>query len=134
MKLRVRKLDKEDVYRGLIRVPQQHRKDPSGREIPEGSVIEVKTGSKSLLGVVRGDPGATDPSIRMDELFRNRLEVEPDGEYDFELKRKGVFAEFRFHWSSPEPANRFAMRMAILSVAAGILGLILGLCSLALRH
>lgn len=136
MRLLVQRLDKEEVYRGWVRIAEQHRKDLRGREIPEASVVELEHEGRTLLAVVRGLVGVDDPVIKLDEISRKQLAIEGEigREADFVLKRAGALKAFWFHWNHPEPTNRFAMRMAILSVAVGLLALIASALQQCLQH
>lgn len=41
MRLEIHQLPTVDTYRDMARIPEDHRLDPKGRKIPEGSVCKV---------------------------------------------------------------------------------------------
>ncbi|MHB8347389.1 MAG: hypothetical protein ACYDHM_09425 [Acidiferrobacterales bacterium] len=76
MKLTVQCAAKEDVYKDILRVPEQHRLDARGHVIPEGSVCKIMISDRMAYGIVRGASRSLQPEIHMDERLRNLLHVE----------------------------------------------------------
>ncbi len=132
-RLRVVQAEHEDVYRDIVRVAEEHRRDASGRTIPEGSVCRIVAGPRSAYGLVRGVSGMSrDPSealVHIDERLRNTLGLKVGDVVDLGF-RVDRFGELRWAWSSSDPAYRASARLAVLSVALGILGLVSGLAGL----
>lgn len=75
-----------DVYKDIARVPESHRNDPSGRLIPEGEVCRLFVSRRSTYALLRGKVDSSEAAIWLDERTRNRLDVTPGQEVDFELR------------------------------------------------
>lgn len=55
MKLKVLMMQNPDeVFRDMVRLPEQWRIDTKGRPIPEGFICKLQSGTKSVLVAVRG--------------------------------------------------------------------------------
>jgi len=133
--LTVKQASPKDVYRDIVRIPEQYRVGPRGETIPEGCVCRIvllKTG-KSGYAIVRGTRGIRDgekPIIMVDERLRNILGVNTGDQVELMLRKVGLFGEFRWAWNASDPAYRAAARMALLSVVLGVAGLLLGILSI----
>jgi hypothetical protein len=129
MKLTVHQLPQADVYKDVVRIPEAHRLDVDARRIAEATVCKVAvSGGCSKLLSVRGY-NSTEPIILMDERTRNDLGVSDRQEYDFQLKPTRWFGHSRWAWNASDPAYRVPIRMALLSVVLGFVGLMLGIWS-----
>lgn len=126
VKLKVQQSKEADVYRDLARIPEQFRKDHRGHKITEGSICQVQVGEHRALVILRGSD-SQEPIVRLDERIRNRLGVENDQAYEFRLSKGGPCTPFRWAWRASDPAYQVAARLAALSVALGIIGVLLGL-------
>ena len=132
MKLRVKKAQAEDIYRDIIRVPEQYRKDTNSNLIKEGSVCKVIVRSWVVYAILRGISESNYPEVQIDERLRNKLEVNVDDEIDFVFKISGLWGQFMWAWNASDPAYRISARMCLLSIILGILALILGILALGL--
>jgi len=131
--LRVVPAAKEDVYRDIVRCAEEFRRDDKGRLIPEGTVCRIEVGKRAAFGLIRGVRGIENdpkqPSIYLDERLRASLGVEPGTEVGVSF-RTARFGEFWWAWNSSDPAYRAMARLAVLSVALGLLGLFAGIAGL----
>ncbi|MFH1702832.1 MAG: hypothetical protein ABIB41_05295 [Nitrospirota bacterium] len=130
MKLKVMQAAREDVYRDIVRVPEQYRLDADGKVVPEGFVCKICTPNKSAYTILRGCGNSSELLIYMDERLRNCLSLKKGDEVEVRFETAGFWGQFRWAWNASDPAYRVAARMGLLSVALGLLGLVLGLLSL----
>lgn len=128
MRLTVRQLEKPDVYKDLVRVPERHRKDGTGRPIRESSICKVTVEGRSTLVSARGLAGETAEIIRMDDKTRLDLGVTDGSEHDFTLERVWWPNQFRWAWNSSDPAPAIAARIGLVSLSLGVLSLVLSMC------
>ncbi|MBI5886728.1 MAG: hypothetical protein HZB85_09155 [Deltaproteobacteria bacterium] len=128
MKLIVHQVDKEDVYRDIVRIPEVYRLDASGSKISEGTVCKITANGQSSFAILRGLKNETRKVIRVDGKLRDKLKIkDKDGEeVRFDFKKVGLCGEFMWAWDASDPAYRVAARLALLSVILGLLGLMLG--------
>lgn len=129
-KLKIIQAAKEDVYRDIIRIPEEHRLDINGKVVPEGSVCKICAADKSIYVIVRGCSDVTEPVVYIDERIRNSLSLQKGDEVEMSLCPAGFWGQFWWAWTASDPAYRIAARMGLLSVVLGFLGLVLGLLSL----
>ena len=132
MKLQVQMAAREDVYRDLARIPEAHRRGRDGKTIIEGSVCKISAGSASTYALLRGCQVTDQPVILLDERTRNELGLSCGQSVDFVIKPAGLSGQFRWAWSASDPAYRIGARMAVISVALGFTGLVLGVVSILL--
>lgn len=126
MKLTVRAAEREDIYRDIARIPEQHRRTRRGELLKEGAVCRLSLGTRHAYVLLRGLPDE-DAVIRLDERTRNRLAIRPGQDAEFDLRSARVFDDFVWAWQASDPAYRINARLASLSVALGLLGLGLGI-------
>ena len=96
MLLEVHRLATEDIYRDLVRIPEQHRRDARGRRIRESTICRIGVEDRSTLVSVRGTIGETEAIIRMDEKTRLDLGITDGNGYDFELEPVGWVRQFQW--------------------------------------
>jgi hypothetical protein len=125
-KLTVKKISKEDVFGDTARVSEEYRKTPSGKDIKSGTVCKIKVNGRSAYAVIRGTPDEITQNIYMDDYLRKDLGVEPGEAHDFKFHPTSVFGSIAWTWKATDPVYRVASRLSVLSLALGILGLILG--------
>jgi hypothetical protein len=129
-RLTVATLYQRDVYRDVARIPERHRTDKSGRRIEEAKLCEVTVGSRTALLFLRGEDATDSPIIRLDGKTRDRLNLPVGQTADFELKVLDFCGEVRWAWDATEPAYRITARLALASVALGLLGFALAVISM----
>lgn len=127
MKFKVLECSSEDIYRDIVRIPQQHRLDAQGSVVPEGSVCKLTIADRTVYAIMRGDIGSSFRSIRIDERLRNILDINEGDEVELKIRTVCLWGQFWWAWSASDPAYRVAARMAMLSVMLGLLGLTLGI-------
>jgi hypothetical protein len=131
VKLRVVRADQQDVYRDIVRIPEQFRQASDGKTLPEGEVCKITAhgNGKTAFVILRGKQDSNEQVIWLDERTRNRLGVSPGDEISLEMKTVGLCGQWRWAWSSSDPAYRASARLALLSVVLGAVGVLLGLVS-----
>jgi len=122
MVLQVRAALSSDVYRDIARVPELFRRDRSGRMIPEATLCEVRSTRGSTFLFVRGYQDLDEPVILMDERTRNLLKVSLGELADLEFTKCDACGELKWAWNASEPAYRIAVRLGILSILLGMIG------------
>jgi len=130
MKLLIQLAAIEDVYRDIVRIPEQFRLDTQQALVPEGSVCKIRTPKGTCYAIVRGSSGSSQRAIQMDERLRNVLRVRVGEDVDLQVDKVGIWGQFLWAWSASDPAYRVVARLGLLSVVLGFLGLVLGLLSL----
>jgi hypothetical protein len=124
MKLTVHQAVAQDIYRDYIRVPEQYRQDRRGRTIREGTIVRVAVvGARTGYGIARGSD-LDQPTVRLDEKNRNDLAVEADRDYEFYLSKANPFGKLRWALWASDAGYQWAARLAICSLALGLISLI----------
>jgi len=121
---------KDDVYKDIVRIPEDQRREQQLFAIPEGTLCTIKTSNSSTYAFVRGNSDSLEPMILMDDRTRNRLGVESGTEYVFEIEPTGMWGQVRWAWNAADPAYRLGSRFGLLSLFLGVIGLFLGVVSL----
>ena len=135
MKLRVEKADKEDVYRDIVRIPEQYRTDAKGKTIPEGSVCKITTAEgRKTYAILRGLGDETAPVAKIDERQRNVLGLRPGEEVELRLEKAGLVGQWRWAHNASDPAYRVVARLALYSLCLALLSVGLGILSLVDRR
>jgi hypothetical protein len=120
--LEVRSLSNEDVYKDLVRIPENFRKDKDGKTIEESTVCWIHGAPRVSLAVLRGyQKQPNGPEIHMDDRTRNRLGVHLGESYEFEFKVAGLWGELKWAWRASETGYRVASRLAIVGLILGLL-------------
>lgn len=131
MRLKVRLAQKEDIYRDIIRIPEQYRLDNEGKLIPEGTICLVLVNSRKVYAILRGNLNVDNAEAQIDERLRNRLNLSVDKEEEITFKKSGLWGEFMWAWQASDPAYRISARLGFLSVLLGILALLITIFSIA---
>lgn len=87
-------------------------------------VVSVRNRTKHLI--VRGAVEQLNGGIMLDEITRKALEVEQGMTFDFRIEHAGVFQQIRWACTLADAGPRIAAWLAVISIALGIAGLILG--------
>ena len=129
MLLEVRRQLSGDVYRDVVRIPENHRRDVEGRHLAEGTIVKLTRtdGGASKVVWLRGIEGTTEPWIRMDDKTRNELGVVPNQEYYFEIDTVKAYGKLRWALNSSDPALRIAAWLAVIAVVLGVFSVVLAL-------
>jgi hypothetical protein len=136
--LQVHQLAGDYVYRDVIMVNAEHRKDKLGRAIKEGQVCLVsawpseRPGEKrKCLAVLRGYQASKEPRIHIDEYTRQeRLGVREKESYEFEFRPVGLFGQLRWAWNATEMGYQVSSKLAALGFVMGVLGLLFSIAGL----
>ena len=127
---------KGDVYRDIVRIPENYRRDSQDRLVPEGTVVKliVSNGAPRTVFVwlrgTKGVKGETEPWIRMDDKTRNDLGVDQGQKYDFRIEHVNICGRLRWALDSSDPALRVAVQLGVISVVLGVLGLVVAIVSI----
>lgn len=130
--LEIHQAKNEEVYRDIVRIPEDVRLDSGGNKIDEGRICKIKTGPHTAYVIVRGvrnfdlqgSPAHVHGRcIHMDDATRRRLGVTDTHSARFELEPVGWYGELLWAWTATEIGYRISSRL-------GLLGLILGLIAL----
>lgn len=122
--------EKEDVYKDIVRIPEDQRREGHGFAIREATLCVVRTGELHTYVFVRGLTARSDAVMGMDDRTRNLLGVSTGQRYDFEIEPAGLVGRFVWAWNAAEPAYRVSSQVALVSLLLGIIGLFLGVVSL----
>jgi len=124
-RLQVHQLNKEDIYKDIIRVNEAHRINRHGATIKEGQVCLVLVNGRKCLVVLRGHQDSDTPQVRMDDYTRGRLGLRENVSYEFEFKQMGFVGQLRWAWDATEIGYQVASRIAVLGFIMGAIGLVL---------
>jgi hypothetical protein len=122
----VRQARRSDIYRDIARVPELYRIDSAGKAIPEGRICKVTVGAKSVLLSLRGQQSHSDPAVHLDDVTRLKLNVELGTQVCLQFRQVWWLGQFLWAWRATDPGYRIAARVATLSVALSVFGLIAG--------
>ena len=125
LRLKVEQIKEEEIYRDFARIPELHRGG-----IAEGSLCRIAFCQNSVSLVVRGLQNVQTATLRIDSLTRDKLKVIDGLEYDFEIEQLNWLSQLLVPWNASDPFNRQAMRLSIIALFLGVVGLILGLISI----
>src|SRR5712691_6187935 len=107
MKLLVQKSSPDDVYQGMVRIPEKYRTDRKGKLVPEGVVCELTApGLGAVLVSVRGKQSSDHAEIFIDEATRNRLNLQVGAEHDLSLRQVGFIGDIWWAVKAADPAYR----------------------------
>jgi hypothetical protein len=121
---------RDDVYKDIVRIPEDQRREDHGFAIPEGTLCSIKTGQLRTYAFVRGLSESVEAVILIDDRTRNKLGVESGAKYDFEIEPTKTWGQIRWAWHAADPAYRIGSRLCLLSLLLGFVGLALGAVSL----
>jgi hypothetical protein len=125
LRLIVYQMNKDDIFRDMVRVHQSHRKG-----ISAGQICRVTANNLTVLAVARGSPRNDVHGIWLDDAMRSRLGLKEGTTEEFKITKASWYQEFTWLWRSSEPVNRTAGRLGIISFALGLFGFVLGLIAL----
>jgi len=132
-KLTVYELPTEDCWRDMARIPKHYRKAEGGDRVARNTICEVTIAGKTKLLALRGCRDK-DPKILLDSSTRIELSVEVGQTYDVTIHRVRWFGYWKWAWGAADPAYRLTTQISLISLALGVIGLILGLLPLMLAH
>lgn len=128
-KLEVRKLPDHDCWRDLVRLPREFRTDIAGEHIHRGSICEITINGRRKLLTVRGwDEGGD--VIMLDQSTRQHFDIHAGDIHEVQLKRGGWIAHVRWAWNAADPGYRIPFQISMVSLALGLVGLLLGVISM----
>lgn len=129
MQLETKQLEKEEIYRNIVRVFDNERVDERSKKvIEEGEIarITVRETGKSIYVILRGNKNG-EKTIKIEEYLRNRLGVDLNTKYEFYFKKAGIFGSYLFAWNATEVGYRISARIALISLLLGIISLFISI-------
>jgi hypothetical protein len=125
LRLKVHQVNKDDIFRDVVRLHRSHRQG-----INAGQICRVSTNGLTVLAVARGSPSNDVNGIWLDDAMRSRLGLKEGATTDFKIAKASWYEEFTWLWRSSDPVNRTAGRLGIISLVLGLIALLLGLIAL----
>lgn len=125
MHFEIRQARQEDVFKDIVRVNENYR---SG--IDAGLVCKITHMNVCCYAIVRGTLDDGVAAIEIDERLRDKLLVKVGHHANLTIAKATWFGEQVWAYGASDPAYRVATRLALISFALGIVGLILGVISL----
>lgn len=126
--LTVIELTTADVFQDMARVHLKHRQG-----IPAGSLFRLSHGTCSAMLVARGARANRRGCIAIDLKTRNKLGIGAYNEpVELTLAKANIFDALIWGWHASEPIARIAVRLGVLSLVLGALGLGFGVWSVVL--
>jgi hypothetical protein len=136
MKLTVKKIDKNEIRKGIVRINEKDR-TINNKFIKSSTLIIIKKGNNQIRRIVYGIENDEQNIIKMDEDTRNILELENEKEYTFEIdvcdeQPKKIINEIIYFWNHPEIIINFPVKIAVISMVISIVSIIISIISLAI--
>ena len=125
IKLKVVAADSDDVFGDVARLHLEHR--PFAKA---GKIIVLTVGENTVRVVARGANSNQKLSIALDSSTRERLKVRANQSFEFQVRKAGFVDEVLWAWTATDAMPRIAVRLSVLSVALGFVGLVLGIISI----
>lgn len=113
--LTVCQADEEDVYRDVIRIPKEYRKNIKGVEIPSGTICKVVVGNVPAYAIVRGKSQATDANIYIDAFLRKKLSVSLKEKINVSLSEANLIGKGWWALNTTDPGYRISAWIAVFS-------------------
>ena len=86
---------------------------------------------RRVRALARGAPANNRTNIYLDLSSRNRLRVRLGEQIEFTIEKGDFMDELLWAWSATDAMPRIAARLGVLSLGLGLIGLFLGIASLA---
>jgi hypothetical protein len=131
--LTVHELPAEDCWRDMARIPRKYRKTESGQHVARNTICKVTVGGKTKLLALRGCRDK-EPKILLDSSTRLELGLEVEQSYEVSIHKVHWFGYWKWAWGAADPGYRLTAQISLISLALGVIGLILGLLPLLLPH
>jgi len=115
--LAVQSVEKADVYKDLVRIPELHRGG-----ISEGKVCKLSVPGKGpVYRSIRGLGREQSPVIGTDELTRKALGLHLGRSYAFLIEPVGWWGRVIWAWDASDPAARLMNRLTIVGLALALI-------------
>jgi hypothetical protein len=128
LELTVYPLRKDEVYLDIVRIPEEHRRTPSGLPIEEGKVCRLLCRGEEVYVIARGSEHS-DNSICVDEKIRRKLRIECGKPYNFDMTVANFCGQIK--WALEASDVRFSLP-ARITLVSGCFGIVLGILSVML--
>jgi hypothetical protein len=127
--LTIHELPVADCWKDMARIPKDYRRTESGDRIKRNTICKVTIGRKSKKLALRGSP-VKEAQILLDSPTRHELEVQVGQSYDVKIQRVRWLGYWQWAWSAADPSYRLTAQISLISLALGVIGLLLGALSL----
>jgi hypothetical protein len=117
----------------MARIPKKFRKTESGEHVARNAICKLTVGGKTKLLALRGCRDK-EPKILLDSSTRSELGLEVEQSYEVSIQKVHWFGYWKWAWGAADPAYRLTAQISLISLALGVIGLILGLLPLLLPH
>jgi len=87
-------MQKEEVYKDFVRIPENHRLDNTGCVIEEGKNLQTECQWQMEISCLGGCEGFDGQEIFIDSKLRRELDLADGENYDFGLHRVGFMGDF----------------------------------------
>jgi hypothetical protein len=114
IELKVLQASKDDVYFDTARISAAHRGG-----IEEGVFCEIRHGKHKAYVALRGRK-PTDKTIQIDEKTRDKLHVEENNSYLFEIRKLRADEFYKPLWHTSNPFTRTISQISLIGFALGI--------------
>ena len=122
--LKIKPGRKDEVGEDIFRV---HSKDRGNIKSQSLCIVKNLSNKKKAYSIVRGSEYCGIAEV--DEYLREKLEVENDKEYQFEIKNAiPIWGWFRWSWNATNIAYRISARISLASLALGAIALLTTVC------
>jgi hypothetical protein len=134
--LEVKMSPADDVYKDIIRIPRNFRKNRFSEQIKTGQVCKIyaikESGAKkSVYAILRGGvPDPEEPSIFMDDSLRDQLDVEVGKKYEFIFDTMPRWKWLHWAWNATDPGYQVSSRIALVAVFISVVALAISLIPL----
>lgn len=125
-RLEIHELPLSDIFEDMARLALEHR--PGTRA---GDVIKLTVAGRSARAIARGAPKNSKNTLHIDLRTRETLGVKLNQAVDVQIEKSGLIGEVLWALRASNAMPRVAARLAVLSVALGFVGFLLGVVSLA---
>ena len=120
-KLRVYPMWREDVFKDIVRIPEQDRGG-----IREGSICTISVNGHTKHLIVRGLEEAHLGGIMLDEITRKTMgNLQKGISYDFAIKDVGIWGHIKWACTVADRQSRISAWIGIISVLLGSAGAVL---------
>jgi hypothetical protein len=119
-----------DIYRDIVRIPEEHRLDARGKKVAEGTVCKLTINGKSKRAFVRGCKDEKGAIIVMDYRTRKAFGVTNKSAVEVQIASCHWLGECLWACRASDPAYKIPAQLGVSSLFLGIVGLFLGILSI----
>jgi hypothetical protein len=117
----------------MARINKKYRSTEDGKRVARNTICSVTINGKTKLLALRGCRDK-EPKILLDSSTRHELSVEVGQNCEVSIQRVHWFGYWKWAWGAADPAYRLTAQISLISLALGVIGLILGALPLLFAH